>query len=148
MDWDIERRERDGSIYFTINWSPFARADKYDIVRSVPSIGGIVELYYMDKSKKLNLFCIVRSWYGGLRSTLREHTDPEIERDPYRRGILLEWKDHIWYRWSHTESATDMDDILFFFIETYSPGSKVVTPSGRYESIFLIENDAGRLITI
>ncbi len=146
-DYDIDKREKDGNAYFTVKWSPMRKADKYDIARSVPAVGGVVELYFMDDAKKLNLFCVARSWYGGIRSTLREYTDPDIEKDPYRRAVLVERKDRIYYRWTRTESAKDMDDILFFFMETYSPGSNVVTPSGRYERIFVAEVDADRIVT-
>ena len=128
-------------------WSPFALADKYDIAKRVPAMGGIAEIYFKDERGKLNLFCLQRSWYGGLRSMLRERCDPELERDPRRLAILERWKDAIYYRYSLSDSHADIEDVMFFFMETYSPGQSTVESSGRYERIFVREIDAGKLTT-
>ena len=58
MDYVITREEQDRVAYYTVRWSPFAKADKYEITRSVPAIGGIAEIYYRDREGKLNLFCL------------------------------------------------------------------------------------------
>jgi hypothetical protein len=145
---EIDKRVDGNDAYFTIAWSPYAKADKYEIVRSVPAIGGIVELYYMDEYRKLNLYSVARSYYGGLRAVLREMTDPILERDERRRSILEAHKGGIWYRWAHTESQDDMNDILFFFMETYVPGICVVDPSGRYDTIYVQELDAEKVVHV
>jgi hypothetical protein len=135
-------KESEGDrVYFTVSWSLLRKADKYDIHRAVPAMGGMCELYYKDSYGKLNLFCVSRSWFGGLRSNLRELTDPVIEKDPERLKIILEHKDELYYRYSLTESLDDMNDVLFFFMQTYAPGSDVVKPSGRYKQIFVKEID-------
>jgi hypothetical protein len=140
--------EADGdSAYYTVRWSPFAKADKYEITRSVPAIGGIAEIYYRDEKGKLNLFCLQRSWYGGLRAVLRERCDPVIEKDPWRLSILVKWRDRIYYRWTNSESFADMADVMFFLVESSSPGAAPAS-SGRYGRIFVKEIDAGRLVTI
>ncbi len=133
--------------YFTVTWSPFAKADKYDIATRVPAVGGIAELYFMDREGKLNLFCLQRSWYGGLRAMLRERCDASLEKDPYRLSILVKWRNRIYYRYSCSESAADMADVMFFFMQTYSPGTRGTEHSGRYAHIFLKEIDSGKLIT-
>jgi len=148
VDYTIRLSAQDDDGYFTVHWSPITKADKYEIATRVPAIGGIAELYYMDEKGKLNLFCLQRSWYGGLRSMLRERCDPVIEKDPYRLAILEKWKDRIYYRWTNSESKSDMDDVMFFFIECYCPGSSSVSPSGRFERIFVDEIDTGKLVTI
>ncbi|HRY56194.1 MAG TPA: hypothetical protein P5142_16350 [Spirochaetia bacterium] len=148
MDYTI-RLEADGDDgYFTVRWSPIAKADKYEIARGAPAIGGIVELYYMDEKGKLNLFCLQRSWYGGIRAMARERCDASIEKDPYRLSILVKWRDRIYYRWTNSESKRDMDDVMFFFLETYSPGSGAVESSGRFERIHVKEIDADKLVSI
>ncbi len=111
-------------------------------------MGGIAELYYRDEYGKLNLFCVTRTWYGGLRSSIRVMTDPELEKDPVRHQILLDYPKEIYYRYSLTESLKDMNDILFFFMETLAPGANTVKDSGRYEQIFLKEIDPQKLTTI
>jgi hypothetical protein len=135
-------------VYYTLSWSLLRKADKYDIIRAVPAMGGLVELYYMDDHGKLNLFCVTRTWYGGLRSSIRVMTDPELEKDPTRRQILLDHPKGIYYRYVLTESLKDMNDILYFFMETISPGSNAVKDSGRYAEIFLKEIDPQKLTTI
>ncbi len=111
-------------------------------------MGGIVELYYMDERGKLNLFCVTRTWYGGLRAAVRAMTDPELEKDEIRHQILLDHPDKIYYRYSLTESLKDMNDILFFFMETLSPGNDAVKDSGRYSMIYVNEIDPQKLTTI
>ncbi len=134
-------------VYYTVRWSPFAKADKYDIAMKVPAIGGIAEIYYRDEKDKLNLFCIQRSWYGGLRAMLRERCDPVVEKDPWRLSILVKWRDRIYYRWTNSESFSDMADVMFFFTESLIPGGGTA-PSKRFDRIFVNEIDAGKLVTI
>ncbi|HTX72800.1 MAG TPA: hypothetical protein VMC79_08225 [Rectinemataceae bacterium] len=152
MDYVIRRDVRPGhrgdSVFYTVHWSPIAKADKYEIVKKAPAIGGIAELYYMDEKGKLNLFCLQRSWYGGIRAMLRERCDASLEKDPFRLSILVKWQNQIYYRWTNCESLADMNDVMFFFTETYSPGQNAVQSSGRYSQIFVNEIDTGKLVTI
>jgi hypothetical protein len=147
VDYVISLEAEGSSAYYTLRWSPFAKADKYEIVRSVPAIGGIAELYYMDRQGKLNLFCLQRSWYGGLRAVLRERCDPVLEKDPWRLSILVKWRERIYYRWTNSESAADMADVMYFLAETSLAGSGGES-SGRFDTIFVKEIDAGKLVTI
>lgn len=146
-DYTIRGSEKDGDGYFVVSWCPFALADKYDIAKRVPALGGIAEIYYKDGHGKLNLFCLQNSWYGGVRSMLRERCDPELERDAFRLPILERWKDAIYYRYSLSDSSADMQDVMYFLIETMAPGSDTVEHSGRYNRIFVRELDAGKLVT-
>jgi hypothetical protein len=112
----------------------------------VPSEAGIFEMYYKDDKGKLCLFHVGKSWYGGLRNELRMRSDAEMEKDAARKAIL-EDRD-CWYRWSLLSSSDDMADILFFFAQTYLPGSTTVHSSGRYEHIYVNETDADKIVTI
>jgi hypothetical protein len=142
----VEKKVRERSVYFTVSWSRLRKCDKYAIVKSVPSEAGIFEMYYADDKGKLCLFHVGKSWYGGLRNELRVRVDTELEKDPTRRAIL---EDHdCWYRWTLVSSSDDMSDILYFFAQTYLPGSTTVHPSGRYEHIYVNENDADKIVTI
>jgi hypothetical protein len=137
-------RARDA--YFTVSWSRLKKSDKYDIVKSVPSEAGIYELYYMDDRNKLCLFHLGKSWYGGLRNEIRLRTDAELENDAARKALLEKYD--CWYRWSLLSSSEDMADILFFFAQTHLPGTTTVHHSGRYERIFVNEEDADKIVTI
>lgn len=143
MGYTISRKEKGEDGYFTVVWSPLFKADKYDIHRKVPAMGGVAELYYRDGAGKLFLFRLARSWYGGLRAVLREGTDPELEKDERLRAIVRENKDRLYYRYSLCESSQDLDDVLFFLYESMSPGRHGAGHSGRFERIFLEEVDSG-----
>ncbi len=142
----VKKQVRGKNVYFTVNWSRLKKGDKYDIVRSVPSDAGIFELYYMDRKKKLCLFHVGKSWYGGLRNEIRLRTDAELENDKNRKALLDKYD--CWYRWSLISSSDDMADILFFFAQTHIPGTRTVHASGRYERIFVNEVDADKIVTI
>jgi hypothetical protein len=146
IDYTITKEEDGDTAYFTVRWSRLAKGDKYQIVRSVPSEAGIFELYYMDEKKKLCLFHVGKSWYGGLRNEIRIRTDAELEKDPRRQTILEE--EECWYRWSLLSNSDDMTDILYFYAQTYLPGLSVTAHSGRYERIFVKEVDADKIVTI
>jgi hypothetical protein len=147
VEYVITRQDEGGNAYYTVRWSPIAKADKYEIARSVPAIGGIAELYYKDREGKLNLFCLQRSWYGGLRAVLRERCDPVLEKDPWRLSILVKWRGRIYYRWTNSESFGDMADVMFFLAESSCAGSGGES-SRRFDRIFVKEIDAGKLVTI
>jgi len=146
--YDIRKSVKDGDAYYTVRWSPIAKADKYDIARTVPAMGGIAELYYKDDHGKLNLYMLARSYYGGLRATLRVATDLELEQDERRRAVLVDHEDQIYYRWSLVESQDDMSDVMFFFMTTHAPDTVPQPHSDRYGRIFLKEIDTGALVTI
>jgi hypothetical protein len=142
----VQKLVRGAAAYFTVSWSRLSKSDKYDIIKSVPSEAGIYELYYKDEKDKLCLFYVGKSWYGGLRNELRARTDVELEKDPARRAILDE--KNCWYRWTLISSSDDMADILWFFAQTYLPGTLSVKASGRYERVYVKEIDADRIVTI
>ncbi len=143
----VNRKEdAKGSVYFTIYWSSLAKCEKFHIIKSVPSDAGIYELYSMDHKGKLNLFYFGKSWYGGLRNELRARTDPEIETDLKRREVLSKYD--CYFRYSLIGNNDDMTDILFFFAQTYFPGSAVYKPSGRYENVYVKEESPDKIVTI
>jgi hypothetical protein len=148
VEFEILRQTKENCVYFTVYWSRLTKADKFEIVRSVPAMGGVAEMYYRDDFGKLNVFCITRSWYGGLRSTIRTMCDPIEEKDPGRRKILLEHKGKIFYRYALSESFADMSDVVFFFMENNYPGAEPVEHSGRFSKIFMKEIDADTIVTI
>jgi len=147
VPYDIRKAVKDGDAFYTVRWSPIVKADKYTIIGSVPAMGGVAELYYKDSGGKLNLYMLARSYYGGLRATLRVATDPETEQDERRRAVLLAHEDQIYYRYTLVESQDDMSDVMYFFMTTYSPATRF-DHSRRYEKIFVKEIDSGGLVTI
>lgn len=146
MDYGITAREKNGEMYYFVNWSPLALANRWDINAKVPSVAGIFEIYWMDENKHLRLFNLGRTHYGGLRSELRRLTDPELcENDKTR--MILENKE-IWYRYAPSHSADTMTDVIWFFMSTYMPEKPGVEHSGRFEKIFLAQSEPNKLIWV
>lgn len=134
------------AAYYTIRWSQLRKTDRHEINRVVPSVSGIYELYYRDATHALRLFHVARAWYGGLRNSIRELTDPELVRNGKHRGFLADHE--TWYRFAPARSFGDLSDLLFFFAETYFPNERRESPSGRYTDIFVNETSPDKLIDI
>lgn len=129
------KKVKEPDVYFTVTWSRITLADKYQIGNSVPSVPGIYQLYYQDEKKRLNLFSIRLCWYGGLRSTLREHIDPDWEKNADLRKILEAYP--IYYRYTELGSFPDLQDAYFFLMDACL--KQTVEHSGRYRYIYLKE---------
>jgi hypothetical protein len=81
-----------------------------------------------------------------LRNWLRKATDPDLEEDKTKKGILE--KHDCYYRYIIIPSYADMSDILFFFADTYRPHSHEVVPSGRYENIYVNEVSEDKIVNV
>lgn len=147
MKYTVGKQVDGDDVFYTIRWSAIAKADRHEIRSKVPAMGGMAELYWKDDHGKLNLYLLARSYYGGLRATLRVATDPMEEKDEKRREILIKHDGNIYYRYTLVESMDDMSDIFYFFMSRHSPHTEV-QHSGRYGRVFLKEIDEGKLLTI
>jgi len=147
MAYGITGMEKEQNVYYNVNWSPLAIADRHEIITKVPSVAGIFEIYWMDESKKLRMFVVGQTNYGGLRSEIRRITDPELCVNDDKAKKILEEKE-IWYRYAPTDSAKIMSDVIWFFMSTYFPEKTSVKHSGRYENIFVKESAPDKLIWV
>mgnify|MGYP001098251759 CR=1 FL=1 len=135
-----------GTGYFTVRWSALQKVDKFTILKSVPAMAGIFELYYQDPKKKLIRFYIARVWIGGLRSTLRMITDSTLHEH-------LDWIDTLenktcFFRYSLCSSFKDLVDVFYFFAETLYPGKKKTYHSRRFMDIRVNEISPEKIVTI
>jgi len=147
MKCGITAAEKNGDVYYFVQWSPLSKADRYDIISKVPSLAGIFEIYWMDEMKRLRLFVVGQTNYGGLRSEIRRITDPELCKTDEKMRKILEEKE-IWYRYAPTDSSNIMSDIVWFFMQTYFPEKNNTKNSGRYENIFLKESEPDKLMWV
>ena len=147
MNYGIKATEKNGDIYYFVQWSPLSKAERYDIITKVPAIAGIFEIYWMDESKHLRLFIVEKTDYGGLRSEIRRVTDPELCTDNPAKRKILEEKE-IWYRYVPTDSSNIMADVVWYLMQNYVPEDTSVSHSGRYENIFLKESAPDKLIWV
>ena len=147
MKIGITAKEKDGDVFYFVQWSALSKADRYDIITKVPAVAGVFEIYWMDETKHLRLFFLGKTDYGGLRSEIRRITDPELCNNNPKMKKILEEKE-IWYRYATTDSSKVMADIQWYFMKEYFPENTTTEHSGRYENIFLKESAPDKLIWV
>lgn len=143
MDSGISAIRKGEDVHFSVRWSALRTADRWEIARSVPAVGGVYEIYWMDERKHLRLLEVGSARFGGLRSEIRRLTDPELAEKPDVATILEDRE--IWFRYAAVDSAADMADVLWFFRKTYFPEAPGVEHSGRYKRIFMNETAPDRV---
>jgi len=146
MDYGITVKEKGEEVYYSIQWSPLALAERWTINSKVPAVAGIYEIYWMDDHNHLRMLAVGDTHFGGLRSELRRLTDPELTIDPKARETLE--NEEIWFRYSPVSSVDDMLDVIWFFRTTYFPENPGVEHSGRYKKIFIKESEPDKLIWV
>ncbi|MDR1931739.1 MAG: hypothetical protein LBQ57_02840 [Spirochaetales bacterium] len=126
--------------YYTINWSPMQKAEKYAIQKSVPAMAGVYELYYKDSEGKLTLFHYGKAWLGGLRAVIRELTDPVLlKQRPELLAIVS--RHECFFRFAQCDSLPDMEDVVNWITVSSRRNEKEFPPSGRYSEIRVKEVD-------
>jgi len=146
MDLGIIAKEKGEDVYYYVQWSALAVAERWTISSKVPAVAGVYEIYWMDDHDHLRLLSVGNTHYGGLRSEIRRLTDSELALDPQARKILEE--EEIWFRYAPTNSAAAMADVVWFFRKTYFPEDPGVEHSGLYRKIFLKESEPDKLIWV
>ena len=146
MDYGISAREKGEAVYYNIQWSPLAVAERWTINSKVPAVGGVYEIYWMDDHNHLRMLAVGDTHYGGLRSELRRLTDPELALEAKTRETLE--NEEIWFRYAVSDSANTMSDVVWFFRKTYFPENPGVEHSGRFKKIFMKESAPDKLIWV
>lgn len=142
----VTKQLRGSDAYYHVTWSPVVRAVRQDIIRVVPAVSGLFELFVLDTGKTLNPVRTSGAWYGGLRSTIRELCDPQTCRDKRIRSYLA--RHRLYYRFSTCASHEDMQDVLACIAAVRPRSVREATPSARYEGLFLRESAQGGMIRI
>lgn len=146
MEYGITAREKGQDVYYTVNWSPLAKADRWEINSKVPAVAGVYEIYWMDDHKHLRMLTVGQTRCGGLRSELRRLTDPELVNGEKVKKILED--EEIWYRYAPSHSAVVMEDVVWYFMSSYFPENPGVEHSGRYRKISIRESEPDKLIWV
>jgi hypothetical protein len=139
-------KETESIIHYFVQWSPLAKAERWDINAKVPSVAGVFEIYWMDETKHLRMFHVGLTHYGGLRSEIRRLTDPELYTDLKIREFLEDKE--LWFRYTPCNSTKVMADVVWFFMKTYFPENPRVEHSGRYEIIYVKESEPDKLMWV
>jgi len=134
----------DGEAFYTLAWSAMAKVDKFTIMKKVPAMSGIFELYYLDDHKNLFCFYISRVWYGGLRGAIREATDPLIVLDQKRKDVL-EGKE-CYFRYTVVTSFLDIKDLMNQIGLKRGNPDAAPPDSGRYAELYLKEETPDKIV--
>ncbi len=128
---------------YRIAWSPVYRYEKYDAMKIVTELPGIICL--MHKKRKIEMLIFYSCWRDGCRGGLKKFMDPEVTAFPEILESISRRK--IYYKYTVVEgSIPDMKDIMHELIRLYEPlfNNDQFEDSGRYRQIKLIETERNR----
>ncbi|TAL35267.1 MAG: hypothetical protein EPN93_10735 [Spirochaetes bacterium] len=139
----MKKSERGREVYYTIAWSKLYRYDKYDAMKVLPELAGILSLYEERPGNDPLFLLVYGCWRDGLRMGLKYLMDPHLpKRDALRRR--LEGRPLL-YKYTVVDSSpADMQDVMYWLIKNYAPELNTVDlfpDSKRYENISVRETD-------
>ena len=146
MKKDIVKDE----VFYSITWSEERKYEKYDAMRFLPELAGIISIEEKHNTGNRPLL-FYACWRDGLRVGLRKLMDPLYTEHP---GLLekLDIYSKLYYCYTVVDSSpVDMKDILFWLIRTYNPelNSPEYRDSGRYKNISVEQRKpGGRLLEV
>ncbi len=127
---------RKNNVYYGIAWSPWYPYDKYEAMKILPELAGIIELGDIHGDGMRSLM-MIGCWRDGLRVELRKFLDPLTPTLTHLRKEI-ENRD-FFYRFTVIDTnPQDMRDILFWLIKEYEPvfnNTNDFSDSKRYETI-------------
>ncbi len=135
----VKKRERRDRAYFTVGWSPLYPVSRYEIIASVPSMPGIWEIYWLEKSRKPRILKLGAAWHGGLRHSIREQTDPTLPAGMPLRAYLE--SGDCYYRFTIVESRLDLADLYSVVLSRRPVQQAAAKPTGRYREVRFSEPD-------
>jgi hypothetical protein len=135
---------RGTDAYYTIAWSPFYEYDKYNALRIVPELPGIINLAYI-KGKQIEHLIFYACWRDGCRVGLNKFLD--VDYGPFITTAREITKEPFHYRYLEVgTSRQDFQDIMFWLIQTYNPrfNNDDFADSKRYRNIHVQETYRSR----
>ncbi|OHD69419.1 MAG: hypothetical protein A2W19_05795 [Spirochaetes bacterium RBG_16_49_21] len=107
-------------VYYTLAWSPTYRYDKYEALRVMPELSGIISLMYINQSKIDDLI-FYSCHRDGCRVGFKRFMDPDSTR--YAEIIRELDLSRLYYKYTLVDegSMQDVQDILYWLIRTYRP---------------------------
>ena len=125
--------------YYTITWSALFPNSRESIAGAVPSLPGIWELYWLEKSISPRILKMGRAWYGGLRSELRVEADGGERRNRHIREYLN--SGDCYYRYTICEVASDLEEIYDVLTSIRGLPGPETAPVKRYTEVRISEPD-------
>ncbi len=127
-------------VYFTLAWSPLYPYDRFDAMRKMPELGGIISLLYRNQSRNEHLI-FYSCHRDGCRVGFKKFMDPYATRHP---EIIRELDlTRLYYKFTIIDEGNmmDMQDIMYWLIRTYRPrfNETMFKDSQRFENIYINE---------
>jgi hypothetical protein len=129
------------SVYYDIAWSPLYTYDKYDAMKRLPELAGILAFFEKGPAGVESLL-FYTCWRDGLRVGMRRLIDPAYTPQKEITEKLNSY--NLSYRYTVVDSSPgDMSDILAWLIGGYKPllNSPDYNGSGRYDKFFVRETE-------
>jgi hypothetical protein len=127
-------------VYYTLAWSPVYPYDKYDAMRKMPELAGIISLLYMNQSRH-DYLIFYACHRDGCRVGFKKFMDPLGTRYPdIVRDLDLS---RLYYKFTVIDEGNmrDMQDIMYWLIRTHRPrfNEAMFKDSQRFENIYINE---------
>lgn len=139
----MKKKEVNDGVLYTIAWSPLHKYDKYSITKIIPELPGIVLLMENVPRNQPRKLLYFSCWRDGLRIGLKNLMDPIFTRHP-ALSSRLQGRD-LYYMYTVVDTTPrDMQDILWWLIQTYKPelnDNENYTDSQRFTNISVREED-------
>lgn len=140
----MHKEIRGNTAYFTLYWSKQHKYDRYNVMRVLPELPGIINLQTINEKNKIEDLIYFICWRDGLRLGLAKLLDPM--RTKVRGFPQAVNTSNLLYRYCEVNTnMMDMKDILHFLIRAYKPAfnARGFPDSGRYKNIFVQEDYLG-----
>jgi hypothetical protein len=127
-------------VYYTLAWSPVYPFDKWEAMRKMPEMAGIIALIYMSQSRQ-DYLIFYSCHRDGCRVGFKKFMDPAATRYP---DIIqqLDLK-RLYYKFTIIDEGnmSDMRDIMYWLIRTHQPRYNEATfkDSQRFSNIYINE---------
>ena len=132
-------------IYYTVNWSPYSKFDKFKILQKVPELSGLFVVSKLNNQKQLKPFYLGNSWMGSLRHDIKLLKDEDGPADKKIISILED--NECYYKYIVVMSHMDLEDIYMYYKYYYRDvpyiDQSITKESGRYKNVYVQENIAG-----
>jgi hypothetical protein len=127
-------------VYYTLAWSPVYPYDKFDAMRKMPELAGIISLLYMSQSRH-DYLIFYACHRDGCRVGFKKFMDPVGTRYP---EIVRELDlTRLYFKFTVIDEGNlrDMQDIMFWLIRTHRPryNEAMFKDSQRFENIYINE---------
>ncbi|MBN2159836.1 MAG: hypothetical protein JW807_10605 [Spirochaetes bacterium] len=127
-------------VYYTLAWSPIYPYDRFEAMRKMPELPGIISLNYYSQSR-LDYLLFYSCHRDGCRVGFKKFMDPYTTRHP---DIIKEMDlTRLYYKYTIVDEGNmqDMQDIMFWLIRTYNPrfNETMFKDSKRFENIYINE---------